>query len=261
MKANFHTHTFRCRHATGEDREYVEAAISAGLKVLGFSDHIPYWFPDGYYSTHRMRPEETEDYVRSVLDLKKEYEKDIKIHLGFEAEYHERFFDQTLEMLKDYPYEYLILGQHHNNNEMDFPKGISLVGTKQTDPSFLIQNVTETIRALETGKFFYLAHPDLVNFVGDPAIKEREYRRVLEAAKRLSVPVELNLLGIREKRNYPQEFFWKLAGEIGNEVILGCDSHQPHTVGMKSDIEAANAIVARYHLKKIEPMTPFYKNI
>ena len=27
MLANYHTHTYRCRHAVGEDREYVEAAI------------------------------------------------------------------------------------------------------------------------------------------------------------------------------------------------------------------------------------------
>ena len=38
MIANFHTHTARCNHATGTDREYVEAAIRAGVKSLGFSD-------------------------------------------------------------------------------------------------------------------------------------------------------------------------------------------------------------------------------
>ncbi len=27
MIANYHTHTARCKHAEGEDREYVEAAI------------------------------------------------------------------------------------------------------------------------------------------------------------------------------------------------------------------------------------------
>ena len=50
MTANFHTHTARCRHARGTDREYVESAIRAGISVLGFSDHSPYYFPDGYYS-------------------------------------------------------------------------------------------------------------------------------------------------------------------------------------------------------------------
>ncbi len=260
MKANFHTHTYRCKHATGEDREYVEKAIERGLEVLGFSDHIPYWFPGSFYSGHRMRPEETENYVRSVLDLKKEYEKDITIYLGFEAEYYEKFFDKTLDMIRDFPYDYLILGQHLLYNEVDHPRGISLVGTKQTDPQYLIENVTETIAAMETGRFFFLAHPDLVNFVGDPAVHERELRRVLEAANRLGVPVELNLLGIRENRNYPHDLCWKLAGEIGNEVIIGCDAHQPEAVAKGSDLMRAEEIIARYHLNKIEPMTPFYKN-
>ena len=36
MRYNLHTHTKRCNHAQGEDREYVEAAIKAGIKTLGF---------------------------------------------------------------------------------------------------------------------------------------------------------------------------------------------------------------------------------
>ena len=52
MIANYHTHTWRCRHADGTEREYVERAIEGGLKILGFSDHSPYPFPDGYDSRH-----------------------------------------------------------------------------------------------------------------------------------------------------------------------------------------------------------------
>lgn len=43
LLANFHTHTFRCHHAVGQDREYVEKAIEQGIKTLGFSDHSPYF--------------------------------------------------------------------------------------------------------------------------------------------------------------------------------------------------------------------------
>ena len=39
MIANYHTHTWRCHHADGTEREYVENAIAAGIKILGFSDH------------------------------------------------------------------------------------------------------------------------------------------------------------------------------------------------------------------------------
>ena len=54
MLANYHTHTTRCGHAVGEDREYVETAIRRGLKVLGFSDHVPMPFPDGRESRFRV---------------------------------------------------------------------------------------------------------------------------------------------------------------------------------------------------------------
>ena len=50
--ANYHTHTPRCHHAGGTEREYVEAALSVGMKTLGFSDHGPYMFDTelNYYS-------------------------------------------------------------------------------------------------------------------------------------------------------------------------------------------------------------------
>ena len=75
MIANYHTHTWRCRHADGTEREYVERAIEGGLKILGFSDHSPYPFPEGYDSGMRMRLDQGEGYVDTVLALKKEYEK------------------------------------------------------------------------------------------------------------------------------------------------------------------------------------------
>ena len=54
MKVNYHTHTKRCGHASGEDREYVESAIEAGLEVLGFADHCRFVYPDGYVSGIRL---------------------------------------------------------------------------------------------------------------------------------------------------------------------------------------------------------------
>ena len=58
MIANYHTHTPRCRHAQGTEEEYAQAAVNAGMEILGFSDHTPYWFPGDYYSHLRMYPNE-----------------------------------------------------------------------------------------------------------------------------------------------------------------------------------------------------------
>ena len=40
IRNNYHTHTFRCGHAIGNDEEYVIEAIGMGLHTLGFSDHV-----------------------------------------------------------------------------------------------------------------------------------------------------------------------------------------------------------------------------
>ena len=119
MIANYHTHTWRCHHAKGTEREYVERAIEGGLKILGFSDHTPYPLPAGYHSPNRMEMDKMDGYVDTVLSLKKEYQADIEIHLGLETEYYPAYWEQLLDFLSDYPVEYMLLGQHYLENEVD----------------------------------------------------------------------------------------------------------------------------------------------
>lgn len=69
LTANYHTHTSRCQHAAGTEEEYVEAAIEMGIKELGFSDHIPCPFRDGYVSRIRMTMEQARDYVQTIPEV------------------------------------------------------------------------------------------------------------------------------------------------------------------------------------------------
>ena len=41
MKTNYHTHTTRCMHATGDDEDYVLSAIKGGYRILGFRTTLP----------------------------------------------------------------------------------------------------------------------------------------------------------------------------------------------------------------------------
>ena len=70
IRHNYHTHTKRCGHATGEDEEYVLAAIQAGVKTLGFSDHAPYDLP---HPSERMDITQVQEYFDSVHALQKKY--------------------------------------------------------------------------------------------------------------------------------------------------------------------------------------------
>ena len=244
MNANYHTHTIRCHHASGTEREYVECAIRGGLKILGFSDHSPQFFPDGYYSDFRMRPEELENYVDTVNALKKEYADDIEIHLGLEAEYYPAYFEQLIKHISDYGVEYLLLGQHVCGNEI----GEIPVSVATKDVAVLERYCNQVTEAMQTGLFTYFAHPDIIHFTGDKEIYDTTIRKLCQAAKVNQIPLEINLLGLRDRRHYPNEKFWKIAGEEGCQVILGADAHTPEDVWRPADVSMAQQLITTYHL-------------
>lgn len=223
MLRNYHTHTFRNHHAVGTEREYIEAAIDCGLQTLGFSEHAPYQFPDGYVSGYHMFPEDLDDYIRTFVSLKEEYAGQIELLIGYEAEYYPRFFDDLLKRITAYPVDYLLLGQHFTNNEMD---GVS-VYRPSDDPARLKTYVNQCIEGLQTGLFTYLAHPDLINFTGPDEIYQEEMQRLCLTANELGIPLELNLLGLRQNRTYPTERFFRIAKACGNTIIAGIDAHDP----------------------------------
>ena len=223
MIANYHTHTPRCNHASGAEEEYVQCALDGGMQILGFSDHTPYPFPNGYYSTFRMRPEELPDYVATVETMRKRYAGQIQIHLGVEAEYYPGFFKEMVQMVRDQGIEYMLLGQHMLYDEIE---GIG-TGAPTADRVLLKQYCDQTVDALYTGLFTYFAHPDIMNFVGDPQIYRREMGRLCRAAKACRVPLEINLLGLHLQRQYPNPEFWRIAAEEGCQVVLGVDAHMP----------------------------------
>ncbi|MBQ7368242.1 MAG: histidinol-phosphatase [Clostridia bacterium] len=251
MLYNYHTHTARCNHALGNDREYVEQAIAGGMKTLGFSDHAPYLFPDNTPSLHRMRTDELFAYAVSIRALAKEYEKDIRILCGFELEYYPDYHAEEMKFLSQIQPDYLILGQHFIGNEYSFiPSSRGLAGNDLG----LIAYVSQAIAGLATGDFLYLAHPDIAGTNFSDETFEREYRRLCVAAKKFGVPLEINLLGVRGKRHYPCERFFRIAAEVGNDVVLGADAHDPKDVCEQSGEEKARAMVKKLGLKLLEKL-------
>ena len=255
MIANYHTHTYRCGHAVGEDREYVETAIRRGLQVLGFSDHVPMPFPDGHESRFRVPIRLLEDYVASVLALRAEYKGDIDVRLGFEAEYYPDLFERMIELVRPYPVDYLLLAQHFNDSrETVYNPAMA------QDRAALAQYVDRVIEGMETGKFTCVAHPDLFWFVGPEAVYRREMGRLCERAKALDMPLEINILGLRMGRCYPCERFWPIVKALGCRVVLGCDAHDPKDVADPKQLSLAMAYAARFGVapeKRIELRSPF----
>lgn len=248
MIANYHTHTARCGHAIGEDRDYIESAIRAGLKTLGFSDHVPVPFDGGFVSPIRMGVSELADYCESLSLLKQEYSRDIEILIGFEMEYYPAYFERTIRLLSDYPVDYLILGQHYLENEAG-----ALRTTRPTDrDEDVIRYVDQCIAGMQTGRFTYIAHPDTLNFTGNPALYRHQMKRLCRHAMEADVPLELNLTGMREPYIYPHEPFFRIAAEVGNPVILGFDAHEPSAVTRSDTVRAGEQLAKKCGLTLID---------
>ena len=218
MLANYHTHTPFCRHAKGDEREYVENAIKAGIKILGFSDHVPQIFNDGL----RMPMDQSRDYVNKIRSLAAEYRQDITLYCGFEVEYYPAFFPVIRELGRALHMDYFILGQHFLFHKQ---KGSLRMATASPDEWRLTDYVDQVLEGLATGVFTYLAHPDVIRFTGDEAFYRAEMTRLCQGAKAMDVPLEINMLGLVEHRHYPDERFFRIAAEVGNEIIVGCDAH------------------------------------
>ncbi len=250
MRANYHTHTFRCRHAVGTEREYIETAIARGLTTLGFADHCPQIFPcDDYYSNFRMYPQELEGYFKTLSSLRDEYKKEIDIKIGLETEYYPEIFPKFLEFISAYDFDYLILGQHYIDNEYD-TKIYS--GFVHSEEEYLKRYVDQILEAISTEKFSYIAHPDLFPFDGDDEIWKKHYLRLCEGAKSKKIPLEINFLGLASGRLYPSDKFFALAKSVGNDFVLGCDAHEPDAILNPTTYAKINDFCAKHGITPLE---------
>lgn len=244
MTVNYHTHTVRCGHAAGSDEEYVRAAIQMGIKKLGFSDHTPH--PNTPKNGVRMGMDMAEEYFSSLLALREKYKDQIDIKIGFETEYYPLIWDKLLEEYKKYPIDFLLLAQHTVPDYPPVPdEGNALFGVQDrsaffaTDSPEVLRGYVDLITtAMRTGLFSCVAHPDVINFVGDREVYLCEMSRIIELSLELSIPLELNVNGVKKgmllgdvrRSHYPNPDFWRLAAEKSASAIIGIDAHTPRDI-------------------------------
>lgn len=254
MIANYHTHTKRCHHAKGTDEQYVKAAIKSGLETLGFSDHGPWPYENGFVSTIRMTVDESEGYIKSIKHLREKYKDQIDIKLGFEWEY----FPQHLDWLKKFKAEneldYIILGHHYVPYEIDG----EYTGRIQSKEC-LYKYCENMVDAIKSGIYTYVAHPDLFmrqyETFDDTAVEISEI--ICRTAKEYDIPIEYNVLGLRKsdeagKELYPYSEFWKIAKKVGNKTVIGIDAHSPKQITDKRFILQAESYLKENGFEIIE---------
>ena len=231
--ANYHSHTPRCMHASGTEEEYVREAMRLGYEILGFADHTPWPYKSDFVASMRMRLSQLDGYVQTVRELEKKYVGRIRIHLGLECEAFPEFYPWLEKTREEKGIDYLILGNHYDTN--DEHKGVYF--GRSTTGRQARRYAETTIAGMESGLFDYLAHPDLFMECYPRFDEDAKHacRELCEAAKRLDMPLEYNLLGLQRNvrdrarggLGYTSREFWEIAAETGNRAIIGVDAHAP----------------------------------
>ena len=148
----------------------------------------------------------------------------MKILVGFEAEFDPRK-EQFLGELRE-KVDYMILGQHFLDDEI----GYKHIGKSGQDESVLSAYVDRVLEALDLERFIYVAHPDIVNFIGDDETYAKHMLRLLNEFKKRNLPIELNMGGFRDGYHYPSKRLIQLGLENKNDFIIAVDAHMPEEI-------------------------------
>lgn len=232
MLVNYHTHTKLCGHADGETEDYVKFAVENHFDVIGISDHGPIPIPTFYrMSLHQFEWE----YLPQIECAIEKYHDKIKIYKALEVEYvdgQDAYYQYLLSKL-----DYLVLGLHyfsgaeHSNRTSSW--GI-------TNSKSLLEYRDLLVRALSTGYFKVMAHPDIfmASYPYFDKICMQVSMDIIQACIQYNVIIEYNANGIRKGKkifqdgtlgfSYPNENFWRIAARYPKlKVIVSSDSHSP----------------------------------
>ena len=248
LLVNYHSHTWRCKHAGGTEEEYVKQAIETGYSVLGFADHSPWPYKSDFESGIRMRFDQFPDYLETVRTLGEKYAGQIFIPVGLECEAFPEYFGWLKELKEQY-LDYVILGNHFELN--DETGGFYFGACRE--PQHIRRYVECTVAGMQTGLFAYVAHADLccASYPKFDAECAAILRDLCAAAKDLDIPLEYNLLGVqrhdgfvaRGSLGYPCADFWELAAEMGCKAIVGVDAHEVEQLTRRDLYESAWAFL------------------
>jgi len=234
-KTNFHTHTYRCQHASGDVAAYCASAVWQGVEVLGISDHTP--LPDGYWPEVRMSLAQLPGYHNAILQAQADFPQ-LTLLAGMECEYdppYSAFYREVL--LGKYALDYLVGGTHFFRYQGQRTETFSQANT----PATLGAYVKHFIQAMESGLFAFMAHPDAfargyLSWDENAAACSRD---LCAAAAALQIPLEINGYGFRKppiatpngtRPMYPWPPFWEIAAEMGVVAMVNSDAHRPQDV-------------------------------
>ncbi|CAM4222436.1 histidinol-phosphatase [Lederbergia lenta] len=242
LKFDFHTHHYRCGHARGDIRNYIEAAIDKGLDMIGISDHSPYFAreEEQAYPSIAMGKSEFDHYISEVLKLKEEYKGKIDVLLGVESDFFPEYIHIYREQYKKYAFDYIIGSVHQVNGISIFNKNhwenLSVSEKIETKESYY----TLIAESAKSGLFQILGHIDALKafYPSFSSVQTDAVDRALQVIGECNVAIEINTSGKMKDCGgwYPADDILERALRYGVKVTFGSDAHDPERVGDEFEV-------------------------
>ena len=250
-RADLHTHTALCKHASGTPEEYLSAARKAGLAFWGVSDHFP--APVGYDAEFRMAPDDLPRYFGILDSLRVAAEgSGLQVLAAVEFDYVPGRMDEVFAALDPLrpKFDYLI-GSVHYVGDFAFDDPDKLADWPHYGVDAVWDDYLTDLKAfVELGGFNVMAHSDLPKKFGfRPSNYKSVVRRmteIYECAAAKGICLELNTAGLRVAADeiYPSPALLRAAFRAGMKITLGSDAHKPEHVayGFDQAAELAQSI-------------------
>jgi histidinol-phosphatase (PHP family) len=227
-KTDYHIHT-TFSDGKADPEEYISQAILAGLKEIGFSEHLNLFLANQDWC---MDPGRIHDYIAHIKRLNKRV-KDIKVRTGLEVDFVPGLEDKIYRFVRDLELDYII-GSVHYMGEKTVDSGPDFYENKDIDEIYetFFSNVNE---AVASGLFDMIAHCDLVriyNFMPTSS-PEHFYRKLAEKLRIHDVALEINTNGRNRPLGdfYPDRRFLSIFNDEKVPVCVNSDAHFPLRVG------------------------------
>ncbi|OGR19179.1 MAG: hypothetical protein A2X81_11930 [Desulfobacterales bacterium GWB2_56_26] len=236
-----HVHTRFCGHATGEMEEYVQAAISHGLRKIVFLEHME----EGILTQAKTWLSE-EDFDRYFVEgrrLREQYGSQIEIGLGVECGYNEGHGEALLTRLGKRQWDRIGISCHfiklpgvpeHLNMFSKQAENIDLA--RRFGPERILDRYLALLhQAIRQLPGTFVCHLDAaLRRVPGITLTADHYRMIdglLRTMKEKGMALELNTSGLDMRGEpFPTRRILSMALACDIPLVLGSDAHKPADV-------------------------------
>ena len=240
IRFDYHSHHWRCGHARGEMRDYIESAVVAGMVEFGVSDHGPAYFLEGDHPkpSTQMGLGELPYYFAQACALREEYRDRITVKVGVEADFVPGCEEALARLLDAHAFDYVLGSVHYSLGRNVFDRGR---WAEESADAVYRDYYKQIGQAADSGLFDTLSHLTVVEAFGPPirpALAAELYPRVADAVAASGCLVEVNTSGYRKMGGddpFPNRKMLSLLIERGVPLTFGSDCHKPEEVGFGRD--------------------------